>query len=178
MRDATRVREEVMQALRAVQEPGTGQPLFAEVLGADDLYHGPWAHAAPDIVLRPASRDVKLGMPSWGENLFFFVQEPGLIRPVTPPLGYHTLDAILAISGERVRRNGSYLDCRLEDVAPTLFSLLDQAPPTFMDGRVLTEHLAETPCVPPEEDRDGVRTAATRLAEETLKERLRALGYL
>lgn len=179
-KEAERVREAVVERLRSACNPSTGEPLFGAVLTADEVYHGPWVQAAPDIVLRPAVRDLILSAPSVGANLFLFLQHPGIVRPLVPSLGTHTMDAIVALSGESINPQGGCGECFLEDVAPTVLQLLGLSIPSYMDGRALLEHLADEHREAPEHGiaEEIIQTAATSADEERLRARLQALGYL
>jgi hypothetical protein len=88
---------------------------------------------------------------------------------------------MLGLAGRRTRAGFTGSCARIEDITPTLLHLLGQAVPSYLDGRVLAEMLAEREPVrrkrigPP--DRGDGSTYAP--AEASAIERdLRGLGYL
>ncbi|NJN93573.1 MAG: hypothetical protein HC875_05485, partial [Anaerolineales bacterium] len=46
-----RLRDELIEAVKGVVDPGTGQPVVQGVYRGPDCYHGPYANNVPDIVL-------------------------------------------------------------------------------------------------------------------------------
>jgi predicted AlkP superfamily phosphohydrolase/phosphomutase len=179
------VREDVMGRLRGATDPATGERLFAEVLSRDDVYKGPLSDAGADIILEPASDDLSFGGATTERDLFVFMNQPGLVVKLVPPVGVHSRNGVFLLSGKAARTGGGPDHCRLQDVTPTVLHLLGLAVPAYMDGRVLVESLSgeparrpvqvvEEPLPPPHVP----EVAATESDEELLTKRLEDLGYL
>ena len=96
--------------------------------------------------------------------------------------GSHRHDGIFALAGPSAR-SGEVARANILDVAPTLLYLLQEAIPTDLEGRLLTE--AILPALlderPPEyanpRSAAGSRSATADASAE-VEERLRSLGYL
>jgi predicted AlkP superfamily phosphohydrolase/phosphomutase len=183
--DYERVRRQVIEKLRSVIDPESGEPVFGEVLSREQVFSGPLIAGAPDIVVSPRGRDMALGIPALESQLMLFTRQSALVEPMVPRWGVHTQDAVLGISGDVVRGEAPAPDCGLADFAPTVLHLLGLPVPSYMDGRALTECLTEAPARGP-----GVMTEETLTMaeaplfrttlddEEVLTARLRSLGYL
>jgi len=99
--------------------------------------------------------------------------------------GQHTLDGILVASGPDFRKNHRLDGAHILDVAPTILHSLGVPIPEDMDGRLLAEvfrdgYLQDHPAqysqpLGPSGDPEG---ELTEEEEETMKEKLRSLGYL
>ncbi len=180
--------------LTGLRAPVDGTPLVRAVYRRDDLYTGERAAKAPDLilVLHPAYRG--------GRDL----SEP-LCSPV--PLedlrrnhgGWHEPEGILALAGPGIapERRAS---ARLLDMAPTVLSLLGLPAAPWMEGAPLPEAAqaarasgaesrpaapARLPAPPrvPAATAVGVASGAPSAQlsadeEESVRERLRNLGYL
>lgn len=119
-----RVRREVAEAVMAMADPQTGEPMIERVYEREELYHGPYAEAAPDLVL--AMRD---GYDPKGP-----LGKPSLCFKGDSLVGMHTTpDALLYLGGQRALASRPFI----ADVAPTILQLLDVPAPTEMDGRSL-----------------------------------------
>lgn len=99
---------------------GPGQPLVAEVLRGPETYHGPHAHAAPDLVVMPAPGVQVRG--AWqGSDLTM----------ESPLTGTHTQkDALLWCRGDS---GSGPVDMR--DAAPTLLAMAGVPPGSGFEGR-------------------------------------------
>ncbi len=164
---------ELRQLLLALRDE-TGRPLLAAVDAGAHLYHGPAAHLAPDLILRPAHPgDVfSDGLPRSGR---LYRQEFDQGR------GWHRQEGILLALGAGVRQPATWTATpHLLDLAPTLLHLLGYAPPPEMDGRVLHEMLVDPPAVLPPAPAPPVAAHRPTAAQDPtpLLERLRGLGYL
>jgi predicted AlkP superfamily phosphohydrolase/phosphomutase len=171
-----RVRARLMEQLQELRDEATGEKLVSAVYRREDLYSGEYAHRAPDLVVL-----LKEGYRG-GTGLQGSLVTPYLLGQVN---GQHTLNGILVAAGPHVRRDHRIEGAHILDVAPTLLHALDVPVPEDMDGRVLDQLFTEGylqshpvrysrplgPSGPPE-------VALTEEEEETMKEKLRSLGYL
>jgi hypothetical protein len=97
--------------------------------------------------------------------------------------GNHRANGILVMSGPAIRHGASIHDPRQVDVTPTILALFGLATARDMGGRVLTEALAsptDVAAVPSYQTADttGSLRPTASSADETIEEKLRALGYV
>ncbi len=130
--------DEISDKLLAVRDPVDGQPVVATVYRSDEVYSGPLASTAPDLIIGyhrgyRASWSTTLGNVSksvlsdnksaWSaDHCIAAEQVPGVI-----------------FSNKPIRK----LDPSLIDVAPTILESLGVAPPSSMEGRSLFSSDAE-----------------------------------
>ena len=119
-----RIRREIAEAAMGMVDPATGQPMVERVYTREELYEGPYAAAAPDLVL--AMRD---GYDPKGP-----LGKPNLTFKGASLVGMHTTPgALLYVQG--MCQFGRRPD--IVDVAPTILELLDVPAPADMDGQSL-----------------------------------------
>jgi predicted AlkP superfamily phosphohydrolase/phosphomutase len=123
-----------------LRDPKTGQALIRRVYRKEDVYAGPYAANAPDLVL------------SWWEESAFQVRKSapqayhpslrdgsGVAERTVPWNGTHRLHGILLMQGPQFRPGVRLAQAHITDIAPTLFYLLGLPIPAEMDGQVLLE---------------------------------------
>jgi len=174
--------EDLREMLLELTDPATGDSVVEAVWTPEEIYSGPHTGEAPDLQIdwryeRPVS-----GLRYAGRlgEATATLSAKGTMNELT---GAHRPLGMLAAAGQPFRR-AKVVDARLEDIAPTLLHVAGLPVPEDMDGRVLTEILAEplasTPVrfTTPSERRapTGTEYSAEEAAE--VEERLRALGYL
>jgi predicted AlkP superfamily phosphohydrolase/phosphomutase len=105
-----------------MQDPVSGERMVDRVYRGEELYHGPHAGVAADLVL--SMRDGYDPKGRFGAERL--THKDGAL------VGMHTTpDALLYVSGvDAVERRP-----HITDVAPTVLDLLDVAKPTDIDGR-------------------------------------------
>lgn len=162
--------EHLTERLLALTDPVSGDAVIKAVHRACDIYHGPFADQAPDLIVEYANAYKP------GRTQAHKVLNPGLE-------GNHTMEGVFIGHGPHIL---PYIpvEAQIADLAPTALYLLGLPVPEDMDGRVLTEiiapdHLATHPVT------YGSATAASVSEEgysseevESVREQLRALGYL
>jgi predicted AlkP superfamily phosphohydrolase/phosphomutase len=157
-----------------------GRPIFKVVHLREDVYDGPYVHAAPDIVLE--LNDGYMITP----NL-----SPGEIISDKSQFGWgwHTRDGILIARGEGIRPQGQIDGASIIDLAPTILYAMDLPIPEDMDGKVLTElflpsYLEKNPpqyqSVGEEDllEVDRSEKIFSTEDETLIQDRLRKLGYI
>jgi predicted AlkP superfamily phosphohydrolase/phosphomutase len=193
--DGTVTPEKLQEALRATEEallrlrdPQTGKQAVSHVYRTRELYSGPFADKAPDLI------------PSWWEDGFLLEQsapggKPELIversrealKGGVEFAGNHRLDGVFIMAGGPARRGQVFTGAQIIDVAPTVLYLMGEAIPGDMDGRPLLEALDPefVGANPPrfEGSGSGPVTAVeqTQYSEEEaalIADRLRGLGYI
>jgi predicted AlkP superfamily phosphohydrolase/phosphomutase len=143
------------------------QPVVAATYRGAQLYQGPEAWAAPDLVVELAN----------------FYRPDGPVARNPHLEGGHTPDGILVAAGPDIASGEDLAGPRLADLAPTVLHLMGEAVPPDMDGRVLGElEAAPRPVLPGKAPavHEAVPESGPLSAAETaeLEEQLRQLGYL
>jgi predicted AlkP superfamily phosphohydrolase/phosphomutase len=170
--------EKLEAALRTVLDPDTGAPLFGDLHRARDLYDGPFAGDAPDLVGDYYGSD-------WG----MVSTLPGLhSRTSTYFLesdrwyGDHSRDGIYVFAGRDFRHHSARERARLLDIPATLLYLYDVPQPEDYDGRPLTQTLTLEHALRYQQGDSRRREAAdyhySAAEEEQVLRRLSQLGYV
>ena len=179
---AERQRDRVIKSLRDVRR-ADGRPLFDRIAALPLRVDDP---LAADLRLRIApglEPGTELQLPGGGKLSALQIAPPSAVSRFS---GNHRMDGIVVAAGPGIRRAGRRLHgaCAL-DIAPTVAVLLGLPVADSMAGRVLREildqgWLAEHP--PRSVESWGVRqtggTDASNAADEEIRGRLRALGYI
>jgi predicted AlkP superfamily phosphohydrolase/phosphomutase len=141
---AAEMMRRVEEALNSIVDPATGRRVISNYYHPHDIYHGPHTDRAPDI------------LPSWWEDGFLLEQSsanqssaPSVERSKSPIqggvefAGSHRLDGVFMASGGPIRADFAFNGASIIDVAPTVLHLMGLPIPSDMDGRVLSESLAD-----------------------------------
>jgi len=179
---------EELRELLLVWEVDGHRPVQA-VYRREELYEGPCVARSPDLVLQLALREgySYTLLPSLraapGQTWRRLRPEEHVGGKGLGMNGSHRQHGLLMLWGQGIRA-GARIEAGMADIAPTLLHLLGEAVPEHMDGRVLTEALADERT----QARAVVRAAwrgstpqehATGAAEtEAIRRRLQGLGYL
>jgi predicted AlkP superfamily phosphohydrolase/phosphomutase len=130
---------EIVGKLRQIKRPDDGRPLFSNVYTAEEVYTGPAAIHAPDLILD--SYDT-----GWNIRTSKYASLPGPIHHKYfvetvdgRDFGWHSRDGIFVFSGSAFNAGTAPCDGVLEDVPTTLLHLYDIPLPEDYDGSVLTE---------------------------------------
>jgi predicted AlkP superfamily phosphohydrolase/phosphomutase len=173
------------EELATVREPDTGERLFAHVFSADELYSGPAAVDAPDIVVDAfrSQWNIRTRQPApfrgtqHGRYFITFDRKR--------EFGWHSPDGVFVFAGPAFQPGWSSLEARLMDVPATLLHLYDVPVPEDWDGRIqlelLTPEFGQRRLRRQAGDGETAMVHETGLSEEeadTLESHLRALGYL
>jgi predicted AlkP superfamily phosphohydrolase/phosphomutase len=128
--------ETIVERLRAMKDPLTGEGWAEQVLRREELYAGPRVSDAPDIAFLPRDmRYLPLGNADFTSNKFI-VDAFGIS-------GCHRMNGVMIAEGGAVERGLIMESARIIDVAPTVLYLMGQSLPDDMDGRVLTEIISD-----------------------------------
>ncbi len=168
------VRERVVEALKDLRHPETGEPLLDRAVPGEEVTHGPYARRGPDLhVVFDGYRAIAFPL--------FATDSRIVTRQIRGDSGCHRLHGLLIAWGAAVRRGRVPEDAHIMDLAPTILHLMGLPVPDDMDGKVLTPMLSldrpvEYEHVASEEERAEEGLSAEESAE--VEDRLRALGYL
>jgi predicted AlkP superfamily phosphohydrolase/phosphomutase len=126
---AGEVLERLRAAIEGVRTPA-GAPFAASVRTRDEVYTGPLAAEAPDLLVEP---------DGWHWEISDRVGAAGLFEDFSGlPLGCHHPDGVFALRARDVRRS-SDVRAEIADVTPTLLYAAGASVPDGLDGRVLTD---------------------------------------
>jgi predicted AlkP superfamily phosphohydrolase/phosphomutase len=183
------VRNEIIAKLKNLKCSETGHPIVGEIFKREDIYHGPEAFKAPDIIFQ-WNQFLYVHRPSRsGANNFFLetLDNKELLSSenTTRPSGIHRDHGILIAFGSQFEKNKAIEGARIYDITPTVLYLLGTPIPDDMDGRVLEgaisrDYLKKNPI------KKGIAIIGEEAApksfdlDETMavKERLKGLGYI
>lgn len=173
-----RLRQEIIEKLRCLKDPDTGEVLDGIVLTREEAYQGDFVGEAPDLFFLPVNgryRPKSTGFSS--RNVF---SSAGWMT------GIHRMKGILIGRGKPLRRGERLEGLRIMDLFPSVLGLLGLEIPGDVDGRIpgrmFTEAFLEAQPVRwgPAVGHPGRRPAEGSGGEEEGKvmDRLRSLGYL
>jgi predicted AlkP superfamily phosphohydrolase/phosphomutase len=176
--------------LLALRSPDEGEPLINDVYTCEQLFHGPAAAQAPDLLIDNYasgwSLQARSYTPSAGEvHNRYFVGPQG-------NYGWHSRVGVFVFHGPAFGRGPVAAHGHVLDVPATLLHLLGLAVPEDYDGRPLADsfrdgYLAAQPVRRGAGDGAAGQSGAARQAEgvglseaenSLLADHLRALGYL
>jgi predicted AlkP superfamily phosphohydrolase/phosphomutase len=175
-----RLRDQLMEEIRAIEDPSTGRPVVQEVRRSEEAFSGPYLQRLPDIVLT-LDPDVivrtDIGPKEWGDTRAEDFHDLS---------GEHDMNGIFASAGHDIQSAGFLSPATLLDVAPTLLYALGQAVPQDMDGKVLEDIFLPNFRATHTVATAGAREVLARQGENVYSEeeeaairsRLQSLGYL
>jgi predicted AlkP superfamily phosphohydrolase/phosphomutase len=185
--DYEELREYIIKEMSQLKDPKNGHPIVDRVYRREELYHGPYVHKAPDLIIdwRDAAYRVRQSHKTSDVSSADFISCVGTDQWAS---GCHRLDGIFMMRGLNVRKGAKVEPASILDVMPTALYSLGVPIPSGIDGRVIEgafeeAYQTETPVEfedasdgsGPEEPQDVIYSP-----EEAgeIEERLRGLGYI
>jgi predicted AlkP superfamily phosphohydrolase/phosphomutase len=177
----------ISDRLKELKDPRTNEPVIKRILRRGEIFHGPYANEAADLILDWWETSHFSTSPSFPEDTLKPAVEIRERKPSTESEwgGTHRRDGILIAHGEAFKKDAEIQGAQLIDMAPTILYLMGQPVPADMDGRVLEElfepaFIAANPIqVGISEGSDGGQGAQYSAEEAAIvEERLKALGYI
>ena len=171
-------RQEIIERLRTLKDPETGEVVDGVVLTKEEVYRGDFAREAPDLLFIPVNgkyRPKSTGFSS--RNVF---SSSGWMT------GIHKMNGILIGRGKPLNRGRRLEGTRITDVFPSLLALMRLEIPGDGDGRIpeglFTEEFLRANPVrwgagSPQTRERSPQKGGEEEAREVM-ERLRSLGYL
>jgi predicted AlkP superfamily phosphohydrolase/phosphomutase len=176
------LRDEIADRLASFVDPATGKHPVARVLRREEVFKGPFADEAPDLVLQPAP-------------LFSLSHAKSVIDDADWLSGEHRIDGVLAAAGPRVDRGAfGSSSFQLVDLAPTILGAVGVASPVRHSGTALSSLIGSDAAAAAQASSPGprreVESTASASADgerekdlnereaEEVEEHLRGLGYL
>lgn len=165
----------VIQALKELRDPETGHRVVTEVYRGDELFAGPYADRAPDLILQ--LRD--------GYKMIGDLVAREYVSRLPQVAGCHRRDGILVAAGTDLASSLDLGELAISDVMPTLLHFMGLAVPTDCDGSVRLDLFApESGPANRQVVYQNVTSAARSVEaepeenDEEVLSRLRALGYV
>ncbi len=121
------LREQVIQKLKELKDPATGEVIVEEIFKSEDVYQGPHIAQAPDLLML-----IKEGYKITGSFL-----KNKVVNPLKRPAGVHRLMGIFIVQGPDFFPQGRLNDINLVDLAPTILDFFSVAVPNDMDGKII-----------------------------------------
>jgi predicted AlkP superfamily phosphohydrolase/phosphomutase len=115
----------IVQGLKEMRHPATGEPLFEVVGSGEEVYGAGSREGGPDIVVIPS------------KGLFLDVTFTHGASLVPKDCAWHSQEGFLIIAGGTSKRGHRMPPCHMRDIAPTILGLMGVEPPPHMDGRIL-----------------------------------------
>jgi len=180
------VRTAITTAVSELIDPNTGRKIVDRVVKGEEIYHGPFAREAPDLVIFFVDHEYEASRVG-----IFLSSDSRIVRPLPPSAfaGHRPL-GLLMVRGQGIRTGATIMGASMIDIAPTILHLMGEPIPGNIDGRVLTECFEQAIIdsqitggaegdyeadSPSEELEHNVYTSAE---QEYLLSQLRQLGYV
>jgi predicted AlkP superfamily phosphohydrolase/phosphomutase len=129
-----KVRKEIMERLKHLKDPKTGEHIVKKVWRKEELYFGDKLDVAPDIIFMLSEEyQVRSGLG---------ISQPFGNEIVRNSNGHALYGIFLAYSSD-IKRGLKIENTKIYDLAPTLLYIMDVPIPKDLDGRVLKEIFRE-----------------------------------
>ncbi len=174
------VRERLIARLWELRDPNSGEQVVEAVYRREEVYRGEQVQYAPDILFIPRRMEYfGFGEYEFGSHRVIEAMQRGIS-------GTHRMHGMALAYGPAVRPGVVVENAEIVDLAPTILHVMGVPIPASMDGRVLSEILADdfqpaqvhaqTRSQPDPAGGDG--SGLSEEDERILLERLSALGYV
>ncbi|MGM0438517.1 MAG: alkaline phosphatase family protein [Bacillota bacterium] len=175
--DVPKVRQEIIEKLRELENPFTGKKITSQVYEGDKYYHGDKAHLAPDIIFLPDDMEII------GKGAYEFLTHK-TVNKSRFQTGHHRMDGLFLAKGPHVKSNND-VNAGIIDLAPTILYDLGLPVLDSMDGEVIAtafknEYKMEQKLeMTSKDDLDlNVKKDSDDSDDEEMRERLKGLGYV
>lgn len=172
--------------LLAVTDPSNGCCPIAHIYDRSQLYEGPSAASAPDLIVEP-QRD----LVDPGQN-YILVRSNAGDDPIwgasAPYNGNHAPEGILVAHGTGIQPKTSIQNATLADIAPTLLAMMGGSVPAYIDGEPLLQLFEpdQRPVVIRDPRRledfdltsENKQLPLSKTENQIVEDRLRNLGYI
>jgi predicted AlkP superfamily phosphohydrolase/phosphomutase len=129
--------EEIIAALKASRDAGSGRPAVLQVSRREDLYSGPYLDKAPDLYVKWNTDLVLTGLDTGAGDKV--KTGKGADSPLQS--GGHRENGIFLLSGSGVKPGVELSNAEIIDIAPTILYLSGADIPSGLDGKILSEAL-------------------------------------
>jgi predicted AlkP superfamily phosphohydrolase/phosphomutase len=172
-------RDRLAGVLTGMRHPVDGGQMVTEVLKREEVYSGKFTAEGPDLFFLP--RDPTVGV--FGD---FEFSSNRIIEPASEAISaQHRMDGIFIAAGRDLGRGMEAEGVRVIDIAPLLLYLMELGIPEGLDGKLRDDLLDEDALrkrppsyFRPEEVLDTFAGDRQTTEDESIKERLKGLGYI
>ena len=130
------VRREIETILAGLRNPATGELVGGRLIPQQQAFSGEFAHLCPDFTYLPNDNGYRAG------TMMGFCSNKSVGKNFIQP-GNHTLMGILMACGPAFATGKKVVGARFMDIGPTTLHVMGHKVPGGLDGRVLTELLAD-----------------------------------
>jgi predicted AlkP superfamily phosphohydrolase/phosphomutase len=175
------VRTSVIEELKKIRNPKTGNKINIEIFKTEEIYSGDFIGKAPDIVFIMENGTFEINAKVGIKKIF----EDG--NPFTGWTGTHTLNGVFMVKGPNIMSGVNLKKSSIMDLVPTILKIYGIPLLDDMDGRPLLEIFEKDfedkkprVLVKSDDELSGENEETVLTAEEKslIEERLRALGYI
>ena len=194
-REYDAVIDQLREKLAGWVDPDTGEKVVEQVLHRRDIYDGPFAERAPDLILKTRhpngyAYQGKSSRQSKDSDAIVTLdrKDPNTLKFYAAKSGSHRDYGIFMAQGPMFTGNTRIDNARLWDVTPTVLYLLGQPIPADMDGNVLVDamkpdYVQSRPLASAEADGTLAATAEDKPTYapdevDAINKQLQDLGYL
>ena len=184
--------EDITRALLDLKNPDDGTPVVERISSKEEIFKGPYQDLAPDLYIY------------WKDDAYFScitelearslifqrlrlldMEEIVVSERRDSRVGCHRQEGILLMYGEKVKPGFLIKNAQIEDLAPTILSLMKEPILSEMDGNVLRQAFKDKywrePLVISSQDvkasqKDGA-AVYSKEERESVEKKLRDLGY-
>ena len=179
----------VKKELHRWHDPKTGKKVVDKIYEKTEIYHGKYLDTAPDILIIFNNNLIVNGiaLKNNESDELLVVETPEQIESTNNISGVHIDNGYFLMSGNNIKHDIKLDKIEIIDIAPTILSLLGQAIPADMDGKVITDAFEEQIKIKIDDrtDKDkgynslqDTTGAYSDEDAEIIKDRLKGLGYI
>jgi predicted AlkP superfamily phosphohydrolase/phosphomutase len=178
---------EISEKLLELKNPDSGEPVVEKVHRREELYSGRFTARAPDLIVQWTDYAYHSRQRFGETESTLFLDAQAMPLSQLEMNGFHRLNGVFMARGQGIRKDVEIKGASIVDLAPTILYILGLPIPDKMDGKVLTDIFTEdyqgtktlrfTEQETVEDDAGGEHLYSDD-EEDTVKERLRGLGYI
>jgi predicted AlkP superfamily phosphohydrolase/phosphomutase len=178
---------EISDKLLELKNPDTGERVVEKVHRREELYNGRFTDWAPDLIIQWTDYAYHSRQRFGETESTLFLDAQAMPLSELEMNGFHKLNGIIMARGQGIKKNVEIKGAGIMDLAPTILYMLGLPIPDNMDGKVLTDIFTEdyqnkktlrfTKRETIEDD-TGEEHLYSDEEEDTIKDRLRGLGYI
>jgi predicted AlkP superfamily phosphohydrolase/phosphomutase len=183
--DSGRIIDHTIKTLESLRHPESNEKLVEKVFRREDLYHGPYAHEGPDLIIwtKDYQHAVRADLTKSETNhvVSFATDE-------SEPSGTHRLNGILVAAGSHIKPGIKISSAHIIDLFPTILYAMGCPIPGYCDGKVLSEvfmdeYFLANPATYIDMDMDKTIPVSSQTVysdddNKEIEQQLKDLGYL
>lgn len=133
--------DKLQKDLNILKDPDTNKSIIKSVLKRDDIYTGRFLDQSPDLTIIWEKN--YNGSKSVFERSRNILRSAEVVTPAKRFSGDHEENGIFVFHSPKGKTGKKIKNASIMDICPTLFYLLGQKVPTYLEGQVLTEIFKE-----------------------------------